>query len=143
MLEIRAARPTDALALVALNRRFNGETGATATTVAAALLAPGGELVFVAVEGGVLVGFCCAQVKRSMCYLEPHGEITEMYVAPQHRRQGLATGLLACAEQALAALGVREITLLTGDTNMAAQAAYEACGYVRSGEAHYERTIGG
>lgn len=48
--------------------------------------------------------------------VRPIAELLSLYVAPEHRRRGLATGLLAAAEEELARLDVREVwaTYMTG-----------------------------
>ena len=85
------------------------------------------------------MGFCCCQVIRSWCYPQPAAQLTELYVAPAHRRKGAAAGLLALAEKACAALGAEGLTLLTGEDNRTARAFYESQGYRLSGEVHYEK----
>lgn len=139
---VRFAQPKDAQALEKLNEAFNGSGTAGAEMIAASLAASAGEIVCVAeANGGTLLGFCCGQVHRSFCYKAPTGEITELYVAPQHRRKGVAQALIHHMEQALLCHGVVDIHLLTGDDNDAAQRLYKSCGYAISGEVHLEKEL--
>lgn len=135
----RPACPGDAGELWRLNLAFNGAADRSPGEVAENLAAPGEELTFVAQGDRGLVGFCCCQVKRSWCYAQPLAELTELYVEPAARRQGVAAGLLALAREACARLGAESLTLLTGEDNKAARAFYESQGYSLSGEAHYEK----
>ena len=125
--------------LCRLNQAFNGPGDKTPAAVGEDLSSLPGELTFVAEEAGELVGFCCCQVIRSWCYPQPAAQLTELYVAPAHRRKGAAAGLLALAEKACAALGAEGLTLLTGEDNRTARAFYESQGYRLSGEVHYEK----
>lgn len=128
-MEFRQAVASDAEALFALNEAFNGEGCNTVERIGVRLQEASGEIVIVAQEGEALVGFCCAQVLRSICYARPFAQLTELYTAPAHRRRGAARGMIARAEQLLAQLGVREVFLLTGLDNDEARPAYEACAY--------------
>lgn len=136
-ITIRPARPSDAPALLALNTAFNGPGSQTPEAVAEFLRSPGPELVLVA-EAAELAGFCCCLLKRSFCYAEPSAEITEFYVSPAWRRQGVGRSLLEAAVAQCKARGAVEITLLTGSDNLPAQALYRAGGFSPTGELHME-----
>ncbi len=138
LFSIRPACPGDAPELLRLNTAFNGPGDQTIEGIEKALKDPGGERVLVAqgAKGQGLLGFCCCQLKRSFCYREPVGEITEFYVDPAFRRQGVGRALLKEALCLCRAQGAEEITLLTGGDNLPAQALYAAGGFVPSGELH-------
>ena len=137
----RAARPEDAPELKRLNEAFNGPGSMTEEAMAACLSSPGGERVFAAQAGDRLAGFCCCQIKRSVCYEDCSAELTELYVEPEFRRQGVASGLLDCFQRFCATQGVSEIMLLTGSDNRAARAFYEQAGYSLTGELHYGKEL--
>ena len=65
-MRIRLAAESDAGMLMQLNRAFNEVDDVGEADIRAALGA-GREVVAVAVEAGVLNGFCCAQVHHSFC----------------------------------------------------------------------------
>ncbi len=138
---IRLAASSDAPALAALNAAFNEVNDVTAQDVRRSLT-NNAEIVVVAEIGGCVVGFCCAQVHRSFCYRTPEAEITEMYVDPHHRRQGLGRGMLDfMAGHLRREHGADGLHLLTGCTNLAAQALYERCGFRIKPEAFMTRSL--
>ena len=140
-ISIRRAIPADAADLELLNRAFNGEDVADAAHIAESLVQNPEEPVFIARVNGEPAGFICAQIKRSMCYRVPSAELTEMFVAPPHRRKGVASALICALEAELSSRGITEITILTGNDNLPAQALYAAMGYEPSGELHLEKEI--
>ena len=138
---IRPAVPEDAPALHALNTAFNGHTGVAVDDVRRSLRT-GAEVVLIAEADGVPIGFCCAQVHFSFCYPAPVAEVTEMYVSPAHRGQGCAGALLSRLEALLRVKhGVDEMHLLTGMTNLAAQAAYRKAGFQPHAEQYMTRAL--
>lgn len=138
---IRPAVPEDAPALHALNTAFNGHTGVAVDDVRRSLRT-GAEVVLIAEADGVPIGFCCAQVHFSFCYPAPVAEVTEMYVSPAHRGQGCAGALLSRLEALLREKhGVDEMHLLTGMTNLAAQAAYRKAGFQPQAEQYMTRAL--
>lgn len=138
-LTIRYAIPADAPALHLLNESFNGPGEASCEQVRAALSSPGGEITAIAYLDDTPAGFCCAQVTRSLCYRAPMGELTELYVAPAFRHQGIARRLIAHAEAALITRGVSTIRILTGADNTKSQALYKTLGYTPTDEILYEK----
>lgn len=78
-----------------------------------------------------VVGFC--QLYPSFCSVEarPIYALYDLYVRPSARRSGAATQLLLAAERLARQDGKARMDLTTARTNRAAQAAYEALGWVR------------
>jgi len=138
-MSVRLAVPSDAPALLKLNDAFNGPGLGDAAHIEHSLCENPSKIVCVAELDGETVGFCCAQLVSSICYKEKCGEITELYVEPRARRQGLATALLQLAERELVSRGATELKLLTGDDNFPARALYESLGYEADGEVHYAK----
>lgn len=132
---VRLAGPGDAAALFRLNELFNGPSGHSVEAMAESLAGNGQEVVVVAEEGCVPVGFVCAQVKRSFCYERPTAEVTEVFVEEGFRRRGLAEEMLRFLQERCAReFGVEEFTLLTGLGNLPAQALYKKLGYAPQDE---------
>ena len=76
-------------------------------------------------EGGAVIG--CAGLRR----LDPQTtELTRMFVYPEARRRGIASLLIAAAEDAARELGVTTMRLDTRKDLVAARALYRKHGYV-------------
>lgn len=67
------------------------------------------------------------------CAVCDEAEILTLAVAPDRRRGGVATALLAQAERHLAAGGTRVLHLEVSTENTAALALYERAGYTETG----------
>ena len=80
---------------------------------------------------GEVLGFC--QLYPTFCSLEakPIYALYDLYVAPVARGAGIGNLLLLAAEQNARAHGMCRMDLTTAKTNLPAQAAYEALGWVR------------
>ncbi len=80
---------------------------------------------------GEALGFC--QLYPTFCSLEakPIFTLYDLYVAPVARGAGIGNLLLLAAEQNARAHGMCRMDLTTAKTNLPAQAAYEALGWVR------------
>ena len=77
------------------------------------------------------LGFC--QLYPTFCSLEakPIYTLYDLYVAPAARGAGIGNLLLLAAEQSAREHGMCRLDLTTAKTNLPAQAAYEALGWVR------------
>ena len=77
------------------------------------------------------LGFC--QLYPTFCSLEakPIYALNDLYVAPAARGAGIGNLLLLAAEQSAREHGMCRLDLTTAKTNLPAQAAYEALGWVR------------
>lgn len=140
-MEYRLARPEDAEALRHLNLAFNGVIDVSAADIRASL-ACSGEIVTVAVQEGTAIAFCCAQVHHSFCYQTPCVEITEVYVAPDFRRQGVGRALLQFTEEHLRHTHhADECHLLTGCRNQTAQSFYREMGYETHPEVYLRKRL--
>jgi GNAT superfamily N-acetyltransferase len=100
-----------------------------------------GDLVAVAAVDGVLVAFACAQSYQSFCYDTLQAEITEMYVQPAFRRQGIAAALIALLEKLLFERGASEVKILTGTHNADAHRVYTNSGYALINEVVFQKKI--
>jgi ribosomal protein S18 acetylase RimI-like enzyme len=124
-VEIRAARPDDVHAVLAL---WGGARSAHATTadspeLVARLVAAGALLV--AVDDGEVVGAVIAGFDGW------RGNFYRLTVAPSHRRRGIGRALVAAGEDRLRALGAPRVTALVAFDDEAAGAFWEAAGYPR------------
>jgi ribosomal protein S18 acetylase RimI-like enzyme len=135
----RLAVPPDAAELLKLNDLFNGEGCSSFTAIEASLKNNTQEIICVAAGGNALVGFCCGQVFKSMCYDVSYGEITELFVMEKHRRQGIASGLMAFIEAEFRNQGINHFQLFTGGENEIGQAFYNKQGYKATTEIMFRK----
>jgi len=78
------------------------------------VLASPGSALFVAQYGAQPVGYLLLALARDGSTEEPTALLIDLWVHPAHRRRGVGSGLLAAAEAAVAALGLRKIKLWAG-----------------------------
>ena len=84
----------------------------------------------------------CVQLKKSFCYDEDMPEITEVYVRPAYRKQGIASNMITFAENyCLKNYPLHKYELLTGGENITAQSVYNKLGYVSDKEIHLAKRV--
>lgn len=141
---IRKATVNDAEQLGALNEEFNGMGETTVEHIRNALAENCREVVIVDEDQGELTGFVCVQLKKSFCYDVFMPEITEVYVRPAYRKQGIAGRMIRFAEEYCRShYPLRKFELLTGEKNLAAQSLYTQIGYADDHELHLSKRIKG
>lgn len=119
----------DATAIAKLNLLFN-EVDESAEAIAARMSDPNCvETVILAKVADKVVGFALVRVVPSVLYSTPHAELTELYVMEKFRQRGIASGLIAFAEQIAVQKGARSILMQTGDDNLSALALYKKLDY--------------
>ena len=149
MTEIREARPGDRPALVGFmaalqdhehrrepNRLPGAEMADAHLAALEAWVADGGA-VLVAESGGRPVGFLVYGIEEELgCYVLPEnrrvGLLSDLYVAPEARGQGISRALVREAETRLRAAGIRRVEIGVLAANAPARAVYEALGYAVS-----------
>ena len=137
---VRIATVQDAEQLEILNNEFNGEGETTLDNIRNSLANNKQEIIVVDNKNGELTGFVCVQLKKSFCYDDYMPEITEVYVKPQHRRNGIARAMITYAEEYCKShYPLRKFELLTGDENGGAQSVYAKLGYSEDGELHLSK----
>ncbi len=139
---VRQAVLEDAEQLWLLNEQFNGSGNTSLESIQDSLLHNRQEVVVVAEQEGGLAGFVCVQIKRSFCYRECFGEITEVFVTERCRRRKLASRMIAFAEQICAdRYAVDHFVLQTGKENLPGQALYRSLGYREEEELLMEKVL--
>ncbi len=137
---IRLATVNDAEQLDILNDEFNGREETTLDSIRNSLLNNKQEIVVVADEDDILVGFVCVQLKKSFCYSECTAEITEVYVKEDCRKRGIAGAMISYAEDyCYKNFSINKFELLTEKINFAAQSVYDRLGYEEDGEIHLSK----
>lgn len=128
-VNILLASANDAPAVAKLNLLFN-EVDETPEAIAARMSDPNCvETVILAKVADKAIGFALVRVVPSVLYSTPHAELTELYVMEEYRQRGIASGLIAFAEQIAVQKGARSILVQTGDDNLSALALYKKLGY--------------
>jgi GNAT superfamily N-acetyltransferase len=103
-----------------------GSAEELSSTVAAEFDPPQGTfLVVTDVAGLTLAGGGLRRIDEATC------EIKRMWASPAHRRQGLATTILAALEASAIDLGYSTVRLETGPSQPEAAALYARAGYRR------------
>ena len=139
---IRIATVDDADQLELLNNEFNGQGNTSIERIRDSLLNNKQELVIVAQENEALAGFVCVQLKKSFCYDEYMPEITEVYVRPKYRKQGIASAMITYAEKYCKDhYSLHKFELLTGKNNTIAQSVYNKLDYIDDNEIHLSKRI--
>lgn len=82
-------------------------------------------------EQGVAQGFTQLYPLHSSLALAPSWLLSDLFVAPSARRQGVGEALMNAARAHAVASGACGLQLETAKTNLAGQALYERLGYVR------------
>ena len=81
--------------------------------------------VYVAVSGRSVVGYIAGHLtRRHAC----DGEVQYLWVAPQHRRQGIATELLRQLGEWFAAQRASKVCVNVAEDNVVAQRFFRGCG---------------
>lgn len=123
---VRAARPEDLAAVLAVERASFGPAAWTETMFQAEFEREGG--VFLVLErDGAVVGHAVGRL------VIDEAEVLELAVHPGLRRLGLGALLLRTLEDALAAAGAATIWLEVRADNAAAKALYTGAGYAKTG----------
>lgn len=128
--QIREAGDADAVALARLVEVLGYKLGAE--HVAGRLLAYAGDFskVFVATQGGKLIGFLSFHAIPLFHEAAMLGRITAMAVDPQHQRAGVGAGLVVAAETFARRVGCLRMEVTSGDRREKdAHVFYAAQGY--------------
>ncbi len=135
---IRAARPADMPAMLAMGRAFNEEAGyaeavpfCEVTFEANLAIFGHAGLLLVVEKGGQVVGMAAADVAPSVCnHAVKIGREAFWYVAPEHRK-GVGKKLLAALEYAAVERGATffDVVAEDGKRSLALARIYRAAGY--------------
>jgi GNAT superfamily N-acetyltransferase len=130
MTMIREALVADAALLAPLVAEFVDEQSLTVQQLERRLLAiKETETVFLAFSNGEAVGFCSVRIQPFLTSDRPYAEVTELFVRPAMRRQGVASALMERAAALAGAKGAADLVLLTSFKNVVAQAFYKSVDY--------------
>jgi GNAT superfamily N-acetyltransferase len=86
--------------------------------------------IFIASEGGSVVGFTQLYPSFSSVSMKRVWILNDLFVDAPYRKQGIAKLLMSAAEQFARETGAIRLVLATQISNIAAQALYESLGYI-------------
>jgi ribosomal protein S18 acetylase RimI-like enzyme len=130
-VRIRRAGDRDApqlLALIAALNRDQGDPDDRLTEDAIRQELIGRGIVLVADGPDGLLGYATGHPTYETGHAEAGIYVGDLYVAPAHRRQGIARALLAGLARAGHAIGARHLWLTAKENNAAAHAVYRRLG---------------
>ncbi|MBL8097709.1 MAG: GNAT family N-acetyltransferase [Anaerolineales bacterium] len=128
-IKISLATTNDAPDIARLNLLFN-EGHKSAEAIASDMANPACvESVILAKTSDQTIGFALIRIVRTVLYMTPHAELTELYVMEEFRQQGVASDLIAFAEKIAKQKGAKSILIQTGDDNIPALSLYHKHGY--------------
>ena len=134
---IRLAQSSDAFELKNLNDLFNDEDDTTLDELETSLRENNQEIVVCAEIESMIIGVCCIQIMKTMCFNWQYAYITEIFIRKEHRNRGIGTLLIKFSEQILLKKGIKKIFLLVGEPNLKAQRLYESLGFIEMTEKKY------
>jgi RimJ/RimL family protein N-acetyltransferase len=138
---VRTLTPEDAVSFIALRLRglqeqpqafassYEEEAPVPLAEIEQRLQPRPGAVVFGAFDGHTLVAVV-GLVREAHIKLAHKAFVWGMYVAPEHRREGIGAALLRCAlAHAASAFGVRQVNLGVNTKNTAALSLYRSLGF--------------
>lgn len=126
---IRLAQASDAGKLKDLNDVFNDNDDTTLGDLETSLRENKQEIVVCAETETMIVGVCCIQIVKTMCFNWQYAYITELFVREEYRNRGIGTLLMKFAEQELSKKEIKKMFLLVGELNTKAQKLYLSLGF--------------
>jgi len=128
-IKIFLATTNDAPDIARLNLLFN-ERDKSAEAIASDMANPACvESVILAKTSDQTIGFALIRIVRTVLYVTPHAELTELYVMEEFRQQGVAGDMIAFAENVAKQKGAKSMIVQTGNDNIPALSLYHKHGY--------------
>ena len=130
MVKLRPAQESDAHKLASLAQLYIGNTTDSNTCEGVLeYLQSGGDIVYVAEDEGLVIGYCCGRISRHMGFVEPIADILELFLMENYRGKGIGKQLLAAMEAEFLRHGTGRVRILVREGNSNARKFYGACGY--------------
>ena len=129
VINIRIAKIEDAEKLYGMCLLFNDTTTATTKVKVAEHLEKSAEIVCIAEQEEVLIGFVCGRIESHLSFGSPIGTITEIFVREQYRQKGVATKLFEQIEQEFLQRNVNRFRVFTTSDNEKAVNFYKHQAY--------------
>lgn len=128
-LTIKPVTGAESALLAAMLRTFNGVETSPAQVRERLRRSQGVEHPVLAYLGDVAVGFASLRLHFYLGEDAPYAELSELFVYPNYRRQGVARALIEALAAKAQAAGATSMTVLTDEENAAALRTYKALGF--------------
>lgn len=140
-MTVRLAKPSDARELKALNDALQRLECSSVDYIEEFIGKNRHEIIIVAEFEGKLIGFCCGQKFMSMCDEHDYAEITEIFVHPDYRRNGVGKQLIEYMNNEFKKIGVSRVQLMSGKTNETAHEFYRSVGFNGRWRMYFEKDV--
>ena len=130
MISLSPAQASDTQQLLALTQAYVGDIEYSSTYEGLLeYLQNSNDIVYVAEDKGVIIGYCCGRISHHMSFNKPIADILELYLAEDYRGSGLGRQLLAAMDAEFTSRGVNRTRVFVRESSENARKFYEACGY--------------
>lgn len=138
-MTVRGAQETDYARVTELledlgRARVTHDSYAAAREVYLSQLADPDTAHLVALDGGVVVGFCSLHFRTRLNHTTPQAWIPDLFIDPEARGRGAAKALLSEAENLARERGCHNLTLESGYERSEAHLLYSAAGMRDAGK---------
>jgi GNAT superfamily N-acetyltransferase len=128
-ISVRNVQKGDLTELSRLNKLFNG-TYESPDELNRRITDPNCvEHPLIAEINGKIIGFAAIRIIPCVFSSSPRGELTELFVEENYRRQGVGKELINYAEAIARDNGVNTMFILTNISNLASRSLYNSIGY--------------
>ena len=138
-MKIKIADLSDLDNLYELNKLFNYET--SKAVIEELIKTNDREIICIAYEDNIAVGFCSGLIVRSICYNTGRMEIESLFVRDEYRRKNVATELVKFMEKEAIKRNLFHFHILVNIDNTSAVKLYKKLGFNDSGEILLDKTI--
>jgi aminoglycoside 6'-N-acetyltransferase I len=144
-MNIAPAAPTDSADWASLRHALwpDSSSAEHAEEIAGILAAPGTSISLVArTDAGMAIGFAEASIRHDYvngCDSSPVGFLEGIYVAPEHRRHGVAAALVAAATEWVRSQGCTELASDAPIDNTTSHQMHNALGFEETQRVVYFR----
>ena len=139
MMKIKIVDLSDLDNLHELNKLFNYET--SKAVIEELIKTNDREIICIAYEDNIAVGFCSGLIVKSICYNTGRMEIESLFVRDKYRRKNVATELVKFMEKEAIKRNLFHFHILVNKDNTSAIKLYEKLGFNDSGEILLDKTI--
>ena len=138
-MRIKIVDLTDLDNLYELNKLFENNT--SKEVIEELIKTNDREIICMAYEDNIAVGFCSGLIVKSICYNTGRMEIESLFVRVEHRRKYVATELVKFMEQEAIKRNLYHFHILVNKDNISAIKLYEKLGFNDSSEFLLDKTI--